>query len=247
MGILARALAAPPDREFPYCDGWPVRLTPWRGTIILMACAAGFATLLAAPHMVQGRVGGWLGVGLFVAIQLSGLALATGAGWRAIYRRPTSRDVWLGLAFAPLTFAASALVALALMAAGLTAANPMGQMMAAASGVDLGFYFVSTGVQLMGEELVTVLPFLVILAGLHAAGVGRRGAILAAWVATALIFGALHLSTYQWHLGQSLLVIGAARLMLTAPFLVTRNIWSSYIAHLANDWSLFALMALARG
>lgn len=244
MGILARALAAPPDRNFPFSSGQPVRLTARRGAIILAGCAVAFAALLATPHLIYGRAGGWLGVALFVAIQLAGLALATGPGWRAIYRRPTFRDVGLGLAFAPLTFLTSAVVALVLMTAGLTADNPIGQMMAAASGVDLGLYFASTGVQLMGEELVTVLPFLVILAGLQGAGVGRRVAIVAAWVATALIFGALHLPTYQWHLAQSLLVIGAARLVLTAPFLITRNIWSSYVAHLANDWSLFAVIVL---
>lgn len=36
------------------------------------------------------------------------------------------------------------------------------------------------------------------------------------------------------------------RLALTAPFLLTKTIWPSYIAHLANDWSLFAFMLLPR-
>lgn len=61
-----------------------------------------------------------------------------------------------------------------------------------------------------------------------------------------LVFGALHLPTYDWHSAHSLLVIGTARLVLTAPFLITRNIWSSYTAHLTNDWSLFALMVVLR-
>ena len=231
-------------RDFPYGAGASAPLTRLRGAVVVVACALAFAALLAAPVIVPGRVGGWLGVGLFVVIQLAGLALAVGRAWTAIFRRPTRRDIGLGLAFVPLTFLASAAVAIVLSRAGLTADNPIGHLMSTASGVDLGLYFLSTGVQLMGEELVTILPFLVILAGLQAAGAARRTAIMAAWFATALIFGALHLPTYQWHVAQSLLVIGVARLMLTAPFLITRNIWSSYIAHLTNDWSLFALMVV---
>lgn len=212
--------------------------------MVLLACVAAFAALVATPGLIPGRLGEWLGVALFVAIQLLGLAVATGKAWTAIFRRPTARDIWLGFAFAPLTFAVSAAVAVVLMQVGQTSANPIGHMMSAASDVDLALYFASTGVQLMGEELITILPFLVILSLLNRAGAGRRMAILTAWIATALIFGAIHLPTYQWHFGQSLLVIGAARMMLTAPFLITRNIWSSYITHLTNDWSLFALMVV---
>jgi membrane protease YdiL (CAAX protease family) len=74
----------------------------------------------------------------------------------------------------------------------------------------------------------------------------RRGpAVAIAWVATALAFGALHLPTYQWHFGQALLVIGSARLVLTAVYLLTRNLWASTLAHVVNDWSIMALAMLA--
>ena len=51
-------------------------------------------------------------------------------------------------------------------------------------------------------------------------------------------------ATYHWHVSQALLVIGAARLVLTAPYLLTKNLWSSFIAHLTHDWMLFALVLL---
>jgi membrane protease YdiL (CAAX protease family) len=31
---------------------------------------------------------------------------------------------------------------------------------------------------------------------------------------------------------------------LTAAYLITKNLWASYIAHVANDWSLFTFILL---
>ncbi|MES2925485.1 MAG: CPBP family intramembrane glutamic endopeptidase [Pseudomonadota bacterium] len=102
--------------------------------------------------------------------------------------------------------------------------------------------FALVAVQLLGEELVTILPLLATVALLHRAGMPARWAVAVAWVATALVFGALHLPTYQWHLGQALLVISTARLVLTAVFIYTRNLWASTIAHIANDWTIMAFV-----
>ena len=76
-------------------------------------------------------------------------------------------------------------------------------------------------------------------------GLSRKVAILGAWIGSAVLFGLLHLPTYQWNLGQVLLIIGTARLVLTVPYLITKNIWSSTIAHVANDWLIFAVVLVA--
>ena len=99
----------------------------------------------------------------------------------------------------------------------------------------------------LGEELITIIPFLALLTFLTArCGLSRRVAIIGAWIGSAMLFGALHLSTYQWHLGQVLLIIGTARLVLTVPYLITKNIWSSTIAHITNDWLIFAVVLIGR-
>ena len=113
------------------------------------------------------------------------------------------------------------------------AALPVGQQIAR---------FAMAAVQLLGEELVTILPLLATVAVLHRAGLPARWSVAVAWVVTALVFGALHLPTYQWHVGQALLVIGTARLVLTAVFIYTRNLWASTIAHIANDWTIMAFV-----
>lgn len=231
------------SRDLPYCDGEPVELSVTRWLVILAFTAAGFAALMATPHIWPGRGAGWAASSLFVLLPLLGLRLTAGSAWSAIFRRPTASDVWIGLAFAPLTLMVSGTVALAMMQASLTTANPAIALMLDLHGLGLAGFFATTGLQLLGEELVTVLPLLALLTLFrHGLRAPRRAAVLAAWIGSALIFGALHLSTYQWHFGQALLIIGAARLMLSIPFLITKNLWSSFIAHLVHDWSLFALV-----
>ncbi|WP_457312309.1 CPBP family intramembrane glutamic endopeptidase [Sphingomonas sp. UYAg733] len=67
-------------------------------------------------------------------------------------------------------------------------------------------------------------------------------AILLAWIGSALIFGAIHLPTYNWNIIQALLLIGPIRLVLTLAYMKTKSIWASTIAHIVNDWSMFILL-----
>ena len=94
----------------------------------------------------------------------------------------------------------------------------------------------------MGEEVFTILPFLAVMAFLHSRGTSRRTSILVAWLVTAVWFGAAHLPTYDWNLGQAIIVIGAARLVLTLAFIRTKNLWVSFGAHVLNDWVTFTLV-----
>lgn len=70
-------------------------------------------------------------------------------------------------------------------------------------------------------------------------GVGRKGAIVGAWLVSSLLFGLIHLPTYDWNLIQCIVVIGTARMVLTLAWLLTKNIWVSTGAHIINDWLLF--------
>lgn len=54
-------------------------------------------------------------------------------------------------------------------------------------------------------------------------------------------FSAMHLSTYDRNVVQCFAVIGTARLVLTAAYLRTRNLWVSFVAHILTDWSIFAV------
>lgn len=236
----------PSSRDFPYYEGRPVALSPLRWLVVAAGCVAGFAALTVLPSVAEGPVGRWGGVGLFVGLPLLGLALAAGRHWTAIFPPLRSRDILIGLAFGPLTLATSALFTLAVFKVDALAANPVAELLRNLEGRELALFLASTLPQLLGEELITLLPFLAILAlarsGLKAP---RLVAILAAWLLTALIFGALHLPTYDWRIAQTLGIISVARLVLTVPFLLTKSVWSSAIAHVTNDWLIFGFVLLA--
>jgi len=96
--------------------------------------------------------------------------------------------------------------------------------------------------------VITLLPFLALLQVFAKGfGVGRMGAIIGAWLISSLIFGLIHLPTYDWNLIQCIVVIGSARMVLTLPRILTKNIRVSTGAHIVNDWLLFSLSLLGAG
>jgi len=107
-------------------------------------------------------------------------------------------------------------------------------------------FYAGTGIQLFGEELLTIVPFLAIM-WLCASvfNMSRKTSILLAWVVSAIIFGLLHLPTYQWNIMQCLLTISIARLVLSLAYMKTKNIWVSAGAHIFNDWFLFTMPLMA--
>ena len=126
------------------------------------------------------------------------------------------------------------------------APNPLAASAAVMSAAELARTFLSTAPQLLGEELLTILPFLAIL---HLAmvrwGLGRRSALALALLGSTLIFCAAHLPTYGWNWAQCFGVIGAARVVLTLAYIATRKLWVSTVAHILTDWTEFTLVFLA--
>jgi len=111
-----------------------------------------------------------------------------------------------------------------------------------------GLFYLKTILQLFGEEVVSVLPFLAVMWLCHAKlGVRRNVAIAIAWIAAALLFGALHLPTYSWNFIQCFVIIGVARIVLLSGYVMTKNILVAAAAHILNDWVLFTVMVVALG
>jgi membrane protease YdiL (CAAX protease family) len=109
-------------------------------------------------------------------------------------------------------------------------------------------FYVGTGIQLFGEEIFTILPFLAVMYLLFTkAKLSRRVSVILAWLITAAWFGAAHLPTYGWNFAQAFLVIGAARLVLTLAYMRTKNILVSTGAHVLNDWTTFTIALVAAG
>lgn len=208
----------------------------------MAATALGFYLLVGLPASFAAFPLNYVAPMLFVGLPLGALAYVSQGRLDALFHGYGLKAFGYSVGFMLLTIAISALVALVLSRFLSFSANPSANMLAGMDAGGLLIFLSQTFIQLLGEEVVTILPLLAVLwFCVQKLKLSRRvGLIVAVLVSTAW-FGALHLSTYDWNLVQCFIVIGSARLVLTAAYLVTRNLWVSFGAHLLNDWSIFLL------
>jgi membrane protease YdiL (CAAX protease family) len=231
----------PRGRDFAFVNDGPGAIGAQGWLLVLAAVAAGFAALVVPLPFADGLLTGWLRVLVFVGLPLLALRQASPAGWTAIFGTVGRREVKLMVAFALLNIVVSLAVGVAVKTFGTTTANAAVAGAGQLGGAQLAAFFAKVGVQLLGEELITILPFLAIVALCRRqAGMGRNAAVLVAWITSAVAFGLIHLPTYDWNLVQCVVVIGSARLVLTWAYVWSKNIWVSTGAHVINDWTLIA-------
>ena len=230
-----------PGGDLPFYDGRPARLSAGRWLLIMLAVALGFSALLIPVPALQAGLGAFGPAVLFFALPLAALAAVAPRAWTSLFRKVGPRDVAWMAAFALLTIAVTMVIGYLVQKLWGAHANPMFGRLPTMTGEDRLLFFLRTIAQLFGEELLTILPFLALVTFLYArVGLSRRWSIFGAWIVSAALFGALHLPTYGWSLAQCLLIIGGARLVLTLPYIMTKNIWVSTGAHIINDWTLLA-------
>ncbi|WP_377156900.1 CPBP family intramembrane glutamic endopeptidase [Roseateles sp. UC29_93] len=236
-------------RDFPFYNGEPVALRPAQWAWLMLAVVAGFLTLYL-PIGESSPLLAFVPAVLFPAIPLLVLRAVAGRHWRALFQRVGIKAIAIAVGIALLNLVVT--VALGLLTTRFfgVSANPVFDVLAHESTADRWLFALRTLPQLLGEEVLTMLPFLALMTLFTTrAGWSRRTAIVAAWWISALIFGMAHLPTYQWNWVQCVVVIGSARLVLSLAYLWTRNLWVSTLAHVLNDWTLFAagLLLLASG
>ena len=235
--------------DFPFYRGSPAAITYRQWWLVLAALAAAFMALALSAS--------WSGAGLFwpfvpavalVAVPLWALSRVTPGHWSCLFGRVGSREVRLMLGFGVLNIVVSMSIGAIVMAFTQTASNASTSQLGSLDTVERIAFFAKTVPQLLGEELITILPFLALLQWLtQGLRWGRKAAVVAAWVCTSVLFGLLHLPTYDWNWVQCVVVIGGARMVLTLPWIMTKNLWVSTGAHITNDWLLFAAGLLGAG
>lgn len=239
--VKARLPLEPTGPDFPFYRDDPPTISTAGWLLVLAGTAAGFAALVTPLPLVDGVLTGWLRAAAFVGLPLLGLAMAAPGRWTSIFGRVGLREVKLMFVFAVLNIVISMAIGTAINTLGTVAANAKIADAVNLDGTQLFGFFAKVALQLLGEELITILPFLALLAFCHAtAGLGRKAAVLAAWSISSLAFGLVHLPTYDWNIVQCVVVIGSARLVLTWAYVWTKNIWVSTGAHIINDWTIMA-------
>jgi membrane protease YdiL (CAAX protease family) len=238
----ARLPFEPRGRDFPYYRDHPPTVSMVGWFSVLAGVAAGFAALVTPLPFTDGILTAWLRVVAFLGLPLLGVAIAAPGRWKAIFGRVGLREVKLMFVFALLNIFLSMMIGGVINTLGTATANPAIANASQLDGASLFHFFAKVAPQLLGEELITILPFLAVLRFCHAkARLSRNVSVIAAWLITAVGFGLIHLPTYNWNIVQCLVVIGSARLVLTWAFIWTKNIWVSTGAHIINDWTILGM------
>jgi uncharacterized protein len=231
-----------PGPDFPFYKGDPIALTGGHWLVLLALVAVAFAILIAPISWPGGVLGAFVPALLFPAIPLAGLSFISKGNAGGLFGSVGWRAIKSMILFALLNLVVTMVVGGIVQATIGAAAN---QAIATANSLapgELVLFLTKTAVQLVGEEVLTILPFLALLQWLVArGGMSRAAAVFWAWLASAVLFGSVHLPTYDWNFAQCLVIIGTARLVLTLAYIKTKNLWVSSGAHILNDWVLIVM------
>jgi uncharacterized protein len=231
-----------PGRDFPFYQGIPVAMTAAHWWFLLALIAVAFALLIAPITWPGGELGAFVPAVLFPLIPLAGLSWVSKGHAGSLFGRVGWREIKLMVLFALLNIAVTMSVGAIVRATLGADANPAVVTASQLSSGGLVIFLTKTAVQLVGEEVLTVIPMLALLHLLVArAGLRRNAGVLWAWFGSAVLFGLVHLPTYNWDLAQCLLIIGTARLVLSMAYIKTKNVWVSAGAHIMNDWILIMM------
>jgi len=233
-----RSAKMPVKPDFPYYAGDPVGIGGRGWLLVVFSVVAAFFLLILLPFANPP-------LNFIPAIVFTGLPLVTlmaVSGWRrpALFRSLNFKTIGWGLLFGLCTIGVSVGVGVLLSSIEAMAPNKAVTGLATVSGLELVLFLARTFIQLIGEEVASILPLLAVLwLCVTKFGLSRRSGIIVALVVSTLWFSAMHLPTYDWNVVQCVGIIGTARVVLTLAYLFTRNMWVSSIAHIANDWTLF--------
>lgn len=232
--------------DFPFYNGDPIEIPTWKWVAMILVCVVGMFTLTnfgSSNQIIEliPRV-------IFTGLPLVAFIYFTKPYWKCIFQPLKKGDYGAMLVFWLINLAFSAIIAglVTVAEGGHLTANTATDTVLDGGAVGIITFYVGTFIQLFGEELFTIIPFLALMYWFYSkAKLSRRTAIVLAWVITAVWFGVAHLSTYDWNFGQAIIVIGSARIVLTLAYIRTKNIAVSFGAHLLNDWVTFTLALLA--
>lgn len=233
--------------DYPFYNELPVQIPVMKWLVVMVAIVLGFIALTTRIPFIPLKVNEYLAPILFTGIPLVAFIWASKGHANHLFRKITKNDVKWGVLFFIFNIIATPIVGLILVYVVKvnTVADAVVNVFAELDSLGKVLMFVKMGIQLVGEELLTILPFLFILQlCVVNFKLSRRAGIWIAFLVTAVIFGAIHLPTYHWNLVQALVGIGLVRLVLTGAYMKTKNIWASSIAHILNDYAitLFSLL-----
>ncbi|NMW86068.1 CPBP family intramembrane metalloprotease [Peptoniphilus sp. AGMB00490] len=104
-------------------------------------------------------------------------------------------------------------------------------------------FFISTLIQFIAEEIIFIIPFLFVINKIKSENNILK--TIFAIVLSSVIFGAMHLSTYNYNILQAVLIISIIRTGLSMSYVISKNLTVTYLIHIIYDWSLIGIYMAA--
>lgn len=164
--------------DFPFYNGKPTTVVTGKWAIAWFGTFLGFLALSFYP--TNNNVESIIPRILFMVIPLVVFAYLTKPFWKTIFRKPRRKDYGYMVLFAVLNMVLTPILAGLVLVLGFSASgNAAGDSLVGASVGELAAFYFGTGIQLLGEELLVIIPFLATLSTLHLKfGLSRKKAIL---------------------------------------------------------------------
>ncbi|MGF0096621.1 CPBP family intramembrane glutamic endopeptidase [Peptoniphilus sp. SGI.035] len=104
-------------------------------------------------------------------------------------------------------------------------------------------FFISTLIQFIAEEIIFIIPFLFVINKMKSENKILK--TILAIILSSVIFGAMHLSTYNYNILQAVLIISIIRTGLSMSYVLSKNLTVTYLIHIIYDWSLIGIYIAA--
>lgn len=237
--------------DFPYYAGEPQKLTVAQWMIMVLVLVGQFFIMSNVSLAFLPKIPATVVMDVFlVSVPMLLLWWFTKSTSLALFKPIKGRDVLTIIKYTLLLIVVGIGSTILLKIAGFqTTANAASDQINGVSGYLLLFF--DNVLSLFWEELISLIPFLAMMAGLKALGMNRKMNVILSALATSIFFGALHLPSYQWNIPMVFTSIVLLRLVLDLLYLKTKNIWITYVTHLLYDSFVFALpfliTAIAKG
>ena len=211
----------------PFLNG-DSRFTTKNVAILLI----GFLITVAAAFIIPPNGNVMLRSILFALPQLLAIVYVFKDDMSNIFRMPKPRDIIIVIIGFILMFVFEILANFIGMALGI----PF-QTNNSVNGTPL-ILIIRSIIQLLGEELVKVIPLIIITAYLYKS-IGRKAAIIVAIIISQIIFALIHIPAYGFSIGFLLLYMGFSSIVLPLVYVKTKNVVLSYLIHLLFDLYAF--------
>lgn len=142
----------------------------------------------------------------------------------------------LGFSFVAVVFASIAMAQMGIQGS----ANPIFDIL---TDENVKRFIVSTMIQFIAEEIIFIIPFLFVINKLRTKN--EKLKTLAAILVSSVIFGAMHLTTYNFNILQAVLVISIIRTGLSISYVLSKNLTVTYLVHMIYDWVLIGIYLTA--